>query len=211
MRDTAQPMHAFDLDKIEGGLVLRAAKEGERMRTLDGGERALSEGAIIIEDSKKLIDLAGLMGGENTEIGKGTKNVLLHVPIYDPVAIRRASQALGLRTEASNRFEKRLDPNGHIIAFRRAVKLMADIAGGQLASEPKSITLERERTVRLPLELVKSVLGVEIKIKEIVNILSSLGFQVVVDPFEDSILEVRVPSFRGDVELPIDLTEEIGR
>src|SRR3972149_11833809 len=108
MLETAQPMHAFDYSKIKDRMVLRAAKKGERVVTLDGIQRTLNEGAIIIEDSEKLIDIAGLMGGENTQIDENTQTIVLHVPIYNPVAIRRASQHLGLRTEASNRFDYQL-------------------------------------------------------------------------------------------------------
>ncbi|MDP2671404.1 MAG: phenylalanine--tRNA ligase subunit beta [bacterium] len=211
MHETGQPMHAFDFDKVEGEIFLRAAKEGESVKTLDGIERKLKAGSIIIEDSKKLIDLAGIMGGENSEIDEGTKRVFLHVPIYDPVAIRRTSQNLGLRTEASNRFEKKLDPAGHLRAFERAVKLLNETTGATLASEPKSLVPEKETKISFNLLEVEKNLGIEIKTTAIVNILSSLGFQVSEDPFKEETLNVIVPSWRTDIEQSIDLVEEIGR
>ena len=211
MWETGQPLHAFDFDKIDGELTLRASKEGEQVRTLDGISRKLSSGSIIIEDSRKLIDLAGLMGGENSEIDEGTQNILLHVPIYDPIAIRRTSQQTGLRTESSNRFEKKLDRAGHITAFERATKLITEIAGGRVSSETKSISAPTKKSLIFDLGILKEVLGIEVKLNQVVNILSSLGFQVSLDPFQENQLRVGVPSWRGDIEGAIDLTEEIGR
>ena len=139
MMETGQPMHAFDYDKIVGSLILRASKEGEKVITIDGKERKLHKGAIIIEDSEKLIDLAGLMGGENSEVDENTSTIVLHVPIYNSVAIRRTSHYTSLRTEASNRFEKQIDPNGHRYAFERALHLLKTEAGGNLSSNLRSI------------------------------------------------------------------------
>lgn len=211
MHETGQPMHAFDYDKIEGELSLRASKEGEVVKTLDGIERKLPAGAIIIEDSKKLVDLAGLMGGENSEIDEKSTKVLLHVPLYDPVSIRRTSQYLGLRTEASNRFEKKLDPAGHLLAFERALKLLTEIAGARLFSEPRSISQSKELKLDLELSILEEFLGLSFPIKDVMNILSNLGFQVQVDPFKEGFLQVVVPTWRTDIEASIDLVEEIGR
>jgi len=211
MLETGQPMHAFDTDEIEGDLTLRTSEEGESVRTLDGVLRKLPSGSLIIEDSKKLIDLAGLMGGKNSEIKKTTKNLLLLVPIYDPVAIRRASQATALRTESSNRFEKKLDLLGTKIAFERALKLLTEVAGGKLATAPRTSVSAKESRLELPVELFKQTLGIEIPLPKIINILSSLGFRVSVDPFRDRFLHAVVPSWRRDIDSAIDLTEEVGR
>ncbi|OGY23433.1 MAG: phenylalanine--tRNA ligase subunit beta [Candidatus Woykebacteria bacterium RBG_13_40_15] len=213
MTETGQPMHAFDYDKIKGKMVLRSSKEGEAVTTLDGVERKLPSGAIIIEDSEKLIDLAGLMGGASSEIDKNTKTVVLHVPVYDSLSVRRASQALGLRTEASNRFEKKLDPAAHRYAFERAYSLMKPLAGGKLASTIESVGYPaKEHYVKLPLSLVSDTLGVTIAEKEVCSILSRLNFETKLESqAEGKTVIVGVPSFRTDIHEPIDLIEEIGR
>ena len=124
MLETGQPMHAFDADRIKGSLTLRGATKGEKIVPLDHKERVLAGGEIIIEDREKLVDLAGLMGGLNTEISETTTSVLLLVPIYSPVAIRRASKFLRLRSEASTRFEKKLDLTQTEAVTRRAIALL---------------------------------------------------------------------------------------
>ena len=213
MLETAQPMHAFDYSKVKDRMVLRAAKKGERVVTLDGIQRTLNEGAIIIEDSEKLIDLAGLMGGENTQIDENTQTIVLHVPIYNSVAIRRASQHLGLRTEASNRFEKMLDPNGHRYAFERALHLLKIEAGATLASEIKNVGYPvRGSSFAVDFEKIKEILGLKISEKEVVNILVSLGFEVLPRVSLDAeSFEIRSPSWRPDVKITEDIAEEIGR
>ena len=207
MLETAQPMHAFDYSKIKDRMVLRAAKRGERVVTLDGIQRTLNEGAIIIEDSEKLIDLAGLMGGENTQIDENTQTIVLLVPIYNSVAIRRASQHLGLRTEASNRFEKMLDPNGHRYAFERALHLLKIEAGATLASEIKNVGYPvRGSSFAVDFEKIKEILGLKISEKEVVNILVSLGFEVLPGvSLEPGSFEVRSPSWRPDVKITPDI------
>ena len=128
MWETGQPMHAFDADTITGQLNLRAAKAGEVIIPLDHQERKLGGGEIIIEDEQKLVDLAGLMGGLNSEVTEQTKKVLLLVPIYDPVAIRRASRWLNLRSEASTRFEKKIDLTQTAAVCQRALLLIEEAA-----------------------------------------------------------------------------------
>lgn len=213
MLETAQPMHAFDFNKVKGEMILREAKEGEKVKTLDGVERTLNKGAIIIEDSEKLVDLAGLMGGQNTEVDENTSIIVLHVPIYNSVAIRRTSQFTGLRTEASNRFEKQLDPNGHRFAFERALHLLKIESGGVLTSEIKSVNYPfKSESFTVPVEKIKDILGIKISEEEILNILTSLGFEVLPAPsLEGQSLEVRPPTWRPDVKITEDLAEEVGR
>ena len=212
MIETGQPMHAFDFEKIKGDLILRASKRGERIKTLDGLERIIPEGSIIIEDDDKIIDLAGLMGGENTEVTHNTKTILVHVPVYNSVSIRRTSLSTGLRTEASNRFEKKLDPNMHPFAFDRARKLISEIAGGMIIGEKKSVGFPvKESSLELSLGMITSVLGVEIEIEKIVNILTSLGFRIYPQPLDKNKLKVVIPSWRPDVAIEEDIYEEIGR
>ena len=213
MVETAQPMHAFDFDKIKGALLLREVREGEKVTTLDGVERTLNKGAIIIEDSEKLVDLAGLMGGENSQVDKDTTTIVLHVPIYSSVAIRHTSQFTNLRSEASNRFEKQLDPNGHRYAFERALHLLKIEAGGSLSSDIKSINYPyKSDSFSVSVEKIQRILGVEITQEEMLDILSSLGFEIMPSPsLDERKLELRAPTWRPDVKITEDVAEEVGR
>lgn len=212
MLELGAPMHAFDAKKIKGVAKLRSSKKGEKLTTLDSVERELPEGSIIIEDEEKLIDLAGLMGGKNSEIDETTKEVILLVPFYNCDAIRKTSIFTGLRSEASNRFEKNLDPNSHLLAINRAIKLLVEHANARFASQITSVEVKQERkTFNFDLNLVKNILGIDLPKEEIINLLSSLGFMVNDQPFEETILTIKVPFFRPDVNSPEDILEEIGR
>ena len=213
MLETGQPMHAFDYDKISGKMRLRSSRKGERVTTLDSAERILPAGAIIIEDDEKLIDLAGLMGGKNSEVDKTTTTLVLHVPLYDPLSIRRASQYLGLRTEASNRFEKKLDPAAHRYAFERAVQLISLTTGGKLSSPIKSVGYPpQQRSVLVPISLIRKTLGISINRTQIEDILGRLEFATTKQSEDkEDALKVTIPSFRTDINEPVDLTEEVGR
>ena len=213
MTETGQPMHTFDYDKIEGAMILRASKVGETVTTLDGTERKLPSGAIIIEDNKKLIDLAGLMGGASSEIDESTQTVVLHVPVYNSLSVRRASQALGLRTEASNRFEKSLDPAAHRYAFERAYSLIKTLGSGRLVSKIESIGYPpAERHIKLPAGLINKTLGTNIPNEEIRSILSRLEFETKLEEKDgQEVITVGIPTFRTDINYPIDLAEEVAR
>ena len=213
MLETGQPMHAFDFDKVDGKMTLRAAKQGEQMETLDGTSRKLPKGALVIEDESQLIDLAGIMGGASSQIDSKTNKIILLVPVYDSLAIRRTSQALGLRTEASNRFEKQLSPNTHRFALERALELLKVIAQGTLTSKIISTNYPQpERTITVPLTLFKQVLGQEIETDKVKSTLSYLGFSSKQQTAQTGpSLVISIPSHRTDIRLPIDLTEEIGR
>jgi len=213
MISTGQPMHAFDYDKINGEMLLRAAKEGEVVKTLDGIERKLASGTIIIEDTQKTIDLAGIMGGENSQVGESTSTIILHVPVYNPVAIRKASQFLGIRTEASNRFEKELDPNGHRFAFETALNLLRFEASGELVSEIKSAGYPvKSPSFTVLLEKINAILGVKIPEERIVDILVRLGFEILPSPSTDGrALELQPPTWRPDIQITEDVAEEVGR
>lgn len=213
MLETGQPMHAFDYDKLVGKIRLRSSKAGEKIKTLDNIDRTLPKGAAVIEDSEKLIDLAGLMGGENSQIDENTTTLLLHVPVYDPVVIRRTSQFLGLRTEASNIFEKKIDPAVHRYAFERAAFLLRETAQGKIASKIKSIGYPVEgQSISVSPNFIRGVLGITLRDQTIKNILARLGFAHQ-EQNEDSnkILKVKVPTYRTDLNQPIDLVEEVSR
>ncbi|HRY52298.1 MAG TPA: phenylalanine--tRNA ligase subunit beta [Candidatus Portnoybacteria bacterium] len=209
MFDKGQPMHAFDYDKILGAkMIMRESRQGEKLTTLDGVERTLPAGVIVIEDGEgRLIDLCGIMGAKNSEVDENTKRVLLFVQVYDPVRIRKSSMALGHRTEAALRFEKGVDFEGVVPALWEAVSFLQQEAGACVASklidivnvkiEPKKVAVDYGR--------INQVAGVEIK-KEIVDkILQNLGFV-----FNGT--SVIVPSWRqGDIEIAEDLAEEVIR
>lgn len=213
MLELGQPMHTFDYDKIlKASLIVRQSKPGEKIVTLDGAERDLPPGTIIIEDGKgRIIDLCGIMGGQNSEVDEKTKRVLLFIQTYDPISIRKSCQALSFRTEAASRFEKGLDPEGVMLAMKRAIGLFTDWAEAKAASnvydiyphppKPYSVKLEKKKIARL--------LGIDLELQEVKKILVSLGFKIVIK--NDSIL-AEIPHWRyGDVSLPEDLIEEVAR
>ncbi len=212
MLETGQPMHAFDTSKIKGTLTIRSARKGEKVKTLDSVERTLNEEAIIIEDSEKLIDLAGLMGGENSEVDKDTTEILLHVPVYEPVIIRKTSLFTNLRTEASNRFEKKLDPNMHPKALRRALKLLIEYAHASSSGPVTTVGYPvNERVIEFDFNLVKEILGLELSKADVINLLTPLGFLVKTSPLKEESLSIEIHSHRLDIAISEDILEEIGR
>jgi len=213
MLELGQPMHTFDYDKILGAkMTVRQAKEGEKLITLDGVERQLPPGAIVIEDGeRRLIDLCGIMGGKNSEVDENTQRVLLFIQTYDPLSIRRTCQELAFRTEAASRFEKGIDPEGVMIAMKRAVGLFANWADAKVASELFDIypSPPQERKITLEKSRLNRLMGVEISLKEAQKILQSLGFETTLG--QESLI-ARVPHWRlGDIAIPEDLIEEIAR
>jgi len=214
MVELGQPMHTFDYDKIKGAkMILREAKAGEKIVNLDGQTRNLPPGAIVIEDGEgRIIDLCGIMGGENSAVDENTKRVLLFVQTYDPATIRRTCQLLAFRTEAAQRFEKGVDPEGVILAMNKAVEMFKQNCQAKIASDLIDIYPHppKPKKVKLDLELVKKIIGIEIPQKDIINILQSLGFQIL--NFKFKILNCLVPHWRyDDINIPEDLVEEIAR
>ena len=209
MIDKGQPMHAFDYDKIEGHkMIVRESKEGEKVVTLDGVERKLPEGVIVIEDgSGRLIDLCGIMGAKNSEVDESTKKVLLFVQAYDPVRIRKASMSLGHRTEAALRFEKGIDFEGIIPALYDSVEMLHEIAGAEVSSDLIDIkNVERNvKSIPVDYEKINKIAGIDIKPEVVDQTLSDLGF-------ENRNGFVVVPSWRyEDIEITEDLAEEVIR
>lgn len=206
MLETDQPIHAFDAERLKGALTLRAARPKERIVPLDHNERVLQGGEIIIEDNEKLIDLAGLMGGLNSEISQETTHVCLLIPIYDPVAIRRASKYLRLRTEASTRFEKKLDlTQTEAVAFR-AVELIEKETGGKQATTIVTTRSLRnfQQPIALSIEKVSSLVGLSFTKAEIERYLEKVGIENTTKGFQP-------PSWRRDITIPADLVEEVTR
>lgn len=218
MMETGQPLHAFDLDLIRGKtIIVRRSRPGEIIRTIDDVERQLPEGSLVIADVEGPIAIGGIMGGKYSEINPDTKNVFLESAYFNSVNNRKTTIKLGLRTEASNRFEKGIDKEGQIFALERAADLITQVTLGEISSgtidtnqklfTPVKINLRIERVNRILGQLLEED---RLKTKErIVNILTQLGFNIKEDYGE--YIEVMSPSFRGDVEREIDLIEEIAR
>jgi phenylalanyl-tRNA synthetase beta chain len=208
--ELGQPLHAFDLDLLgENTVVVRLAHHGELITTLDGVDRQLDGRSLVIADIDRPVALAGIMGGEDSEVTERTANVLIESAYFEPTSILRTSKRLGIRTEASSRFERGTDPEGTPLAAERASQLMAELAGGVVAAgeidvypspiSPVSIELRPERANR--------VLGTQIPKDEIAELLTKLEMDVEAN----DLLNVGVPSFRRDLEREIDLIEEIAR
>ncbi len=213
MHELGQPVHTFDYDKIRGAkMILMESRKGERLTTLDGKTHTLSGGDIVIEDGEgRLIDLAGIMGGENSAVDEGTKNVLLFVQTYNPVNIRQTSMSLAQRTEAATLFEKGLDPELVTDGIGRGIELFVKLTGGKAEKEILDIYPNpyKAKKVTTDIDFIASRLGTGVEKEKISQILRSLGFETA---WRGKILEVLVPSFRaGDIEIPEDVVEEIAR
>jgi phenylalanyl-tRNA synthetase beta chain len=226
MMEIGQPLHAFDYHLIAKGkdgkptIVVRRANAGEKFRTLDNVERTLTNEMLLIADEQKGIALAGIMGGQNTEINNSTTDVLIESAYFSPTNIRRTSKALGLRSESSYRFERGADIGICDWASQRCVQLILDTAGGQLAdgvvdaypkpAEPKQITLRHHK--------VNELLGIALKPEECEFYLGQLGLKTVgrkarpigADTAPEPVA-LQIPTFRVDLKREVDLIEEIAR
>ncbi len=209
MLETGQPLHFYDADSLNGMLEVRMAKEGEKLTTLDGIQRNLSKEDIVISDGAKAIGLAGVMGGLDTEIEDTTKNIIIEVAIFDAVKIRYTSKKI-LRSEASSRFEKGLDPNRTYKAINRACNLLekyadAEIVGGMVVYDTAN---KEDKKIDITFKKITDILGLSIPKESILDAFRRLGFSYNVE--EDNIT-VYVPTRRIDIEIPEDLIEEVGR
>ncbi|MFQ5521268.1 MAG: phenylalanine--tRNA ligase subunit beta, partial [Candidatus Methylomirabilia bacterium] len=209
--ELGHPLHAFDYDTLdEHAIHVRRGRAGERLSTLDGQERALTDSMLLIADRRRPIGLAGIMGGANTEVSGGTTTVLLESAYFQPAAIRRTARALGLSTEAAYRFERGADIEGLRDALDRAAQLMADLGRGAVAKGvldvyPVPRTLQR---IPLRMERIERVIGSAPPRSEVTRTLQGLGF--VVDD-QRAELQVLVPSVRRDITIEDDLVEEVIR
>ncbi len=208
----AQPLHAFDLDRVPGGaLIIRTAAEGEKMTTLDGVERSFDAESVLVCDRDRPSGIAGIMGGQVSEVSDSTTSVLLEVATWNGVNILRTSRKLGLRSEASNRFEKQLHPELAIRGQHIASRLMVDLCGARLVPGTLDAAAEAPpvRRVRLRPDRADSLLGMRIEPKLCVTYLERLGFGV---EREGDTLVAEVPVHRYyDVSREADLVEEVGR
>ncbi len=222
MLELGQPLHAFDSSLVDS-IVVRRAKQGEKIITLDGEERELEESMLVIADKEKPIAIAGVMGGANSEVSTETTSIILESANFDPVSARKTAQRLGLRTEASMRFEKSLDPHLAETAIIRCANLLKKISprakfSGNITDVHKEKAKENNfslNTAPIDLDLpwLKAKLGEELEEKKVIEILDNLGFKVDREEAEPKKLKVTVPSWRAtkDISIPEDLVEEIVR
>ncbi len=221
MFELGQPMHAFDLDKInERRIIVRRARPGEKIRTLDGVERTLAKDMCVIADTARAVAIGGVMGGAETEISFSSRNILLESAWFDPISVRRTAKALALRSEASYRFERGVDPEVAESASRRAAELIQQAAGGELLAGVVDVypSREPEKKIQLARKEILRVMGADVPDREVEDILSALGFHPTrVDANRGSegslaaIWECQQVSWRRDVTRGIDLVEEVAR
>lgn len=212
MLELGQPLHAFDLPLLRGSAIrVRRSAPGEAITTLDGAERPLTEGLLIIADAERPVAVAGVMGGADTEVGPRTTTILLESAHFDRKAVRRSSKVLGLQTEASYRFERIVDPDGVVRALNRACDLIAELGAGAPVEGVVDVYpgADSARTVTLRLARVSQMLGFDLSVDEVRTSLQALGFEVT--ECEGEALAVQTPSWRPDVVREIDLIEEVGR
>ena len=209
MLETGQPLHFYDADKVGNTLGVRLASEGEILTTLDGKERCLTTNDLVIYTNDGAVGLAGVMGGLSTEIDENTKNVLIESAIFDPVLIRKTSKRI-LRSEASIRFEKGLDIKRTYLAMERSKELLSSLASGSVSKGLIAYNTipETETVVEITLSRINSVLGMNLSINDVKDVLKRLKFNTIVN---DETFIITVPSRRRDISIKEDIIEEVGR
>jgi phenylalanyl-tRNA synthetase beta chain len=219
MLEMGQPLHAFDYNAVQGHkIIVRRARPGERITTLDHVDRPLDDKMLAICDVEKPVALAGVMGGADSEIGEGASDVLLESAHFHPLSIRRTARLLKLPSEASYRFERFVDPNLTVPAMQRAAELMRQLAGGQICegyvdNYPRPLQPLR---IHFYTSEVERLLGIQVPPSRVAEMLGRLGFTVDAPPHADAVgwdttMLVDVPTYRNDVTLPADLVEEVAR
>lgn len=209
MLELGQPLHFYDADNLGDKIVVRMAENGEKLTTLDNIERTLTENDIVITDGKKSIGLAGVMGGLDTEVEKTTKNIVIESAIFDSVKVRMTSNKI-LRSEASNRFEKGLDPERTYMAMNRACTLLEKYADAEIETGivKYDVTDNKEKVIEITYQEINDVLGTNISKEDIIEVFRKLDFKT--DEKEKSVI-VTVPTRRIDISIRADLIEEVGR
>ena len=209
MLELGQPLHFYDADKLGNKLVVRMAEDGEKLTTLDNVERTLTSEDIVIADATHGVGLAGVMGGLETEVEPDTKNIIIESAIFDSVKVRKTSKKI-VRSEASNRFEKGLDPERTTMAIERACKLLEEYAGGTVVTGTVEYdkTNNKEKEIEITFKNINDVLGTVIPNEEILNVFRKLGFSYKVNGEK---IKVTVPTRRLDISIKEDLIEEVSR
>lgn len=212
LHELGQPLHAFDLAKLtENRIVVRRAASGETIKTLDGVDRELDSQMLVIADAKRPVAIAGVMGGEDSEISQATTDVLIESAYFNAASVRRTARVLGMHTEASHRFERGTDPEGVIAAQERCVSLICELAGGTVTSDALDVYPHpiASRTVNLRPNRVAAITGLNVAENETRRVLKALGFERRAG--DTPMLTFTIPSWRHDVSIEEDLVEEVTR
>jgi phenylalanyl-tRNA synthetase beta chain len=212
--EMGKPTHVFDMDLLEGGkLVVRKARAGEKLKTLDGVERKLTTEDLVVADAKKPVGLAGVMGGYDTMITDKTQNIVIESAWWDPAIVRKMSRRHALHTDASHRFERGADFESTVLSCDRVAELILQSGGGKLFGGIVDVVSKNldQAPGELRLSEVRRILGGDIETGQIVRILKKLGFELIPEGQADAQFRVKIPSWRLDVEREIDLIEEIAR
>jgi phenylalanyl-tRNA synthetase beta chain len=212
LHELGQPLHAFDLDKIEGKkIVVRSAKEGEKFTTLDGIERNLKSSDLMICDSRNPMCIAGVFGGANSGVSENTKTIFIESAYFDPGQVRKSAKNHGLKTDASFRFERGTDPDMTLKALTRAANLVFDLAGGSLAAGPIDVYPEKLEPYRVAFSLTNcnALIGKEIELSKVRSIITNLGIEIESEGSEAMLLSV--PRYKTDVTREADVIEEVMR
>lgn len=209
MLELGQPLHFYDADNLGNKIVVRMAKNGEKLTTLDNIERTLTDEDIVITNGEKAVGLAGVMGGLNTEVEKTTKNIIIESAIFDSVKVRKTSNKI-LRSEASNRFEKGIDPARTYMAMERACTLLQKYADAEIEKGiiKYDVTDNKEKVIEITYKEINDVLGTNISKEDIIDVFRKLDFKT--EEKENSAI-VTVPTRRTDISIRADLIEEVGR
>ena len=209
MEEYGQPMHAYDLDTIAGGqIVVRRAKENETFVTLDGQERKLDESVLMICDGEKSVGIAGIMGGENSMITDDVHTMLFEAACFDGTNIRKSSKKVGLRTDASGKFEKGLDPNNAEAAMNRACQLIEEMGAGEVVGGMVDVYSKKKEPVRVPFDAdeINGLLGTDISKEDMLSYFKKIDLE-----YDEATNEVIAPTFRHDLFRMADLAEEVAR
>ena len=209
MEEYGQPMHAYDLDTIEGReIIVRRAEAGEKFVTLDGQERTMDENVLMICDGKKAVGIGGIMGGENSMITDQVKTVLFEAACFNGTNIRLSSKRIGLRTDASGKFEKGLDPNNAEAAINRACQLMEELGAGEVVGGMVDVCSETREPSRVPFEpeRINAILGTDLTVDEMLGYLAQVELA-----YDEKTNEIVAPTFRQDIHCTADVAEEVAR
>ena len=209
MEEYGQPMHAYDYDTLAGGkIVVRRAKDGEKFMTLDGQERILDSDMLMICDGEKAVGLAGIMGGENSKITDDVKTMLFEAATFDGTNIRKATKRLGLRTDASGKFEKGLDPENALAAMNRACQLIEELGAGEIVGGVVDVYPNKKERVRVPFEpeRINALLGTNVSVEEMLGYFKMLELD-----YDEAKQELIIPTFRQDLLRTADIAEEVAR
>ena len=209
--ELGHPMHAFDLDQIEKGIIVRYAHQDEEMTLLNGNEVKLNDKTLVIADHNKVLAIAGIMGGEKSSVTQSTTDIFLESAFFAPLAITGKAREYGLHTEASHRYERGVDPELQFVAMERATQLLVDICGGEVGpviEVTNQSELPSQATIKLHRNKIDRIIGYTIEAQKITDILVRLGCEV---EYKDDIWIVKSPSWRFDLQIEEDLVEEVAR